>query len=93
MGWPALYENGDTCRIAIGEFFDDFHKLKNNVTASEENMDIIFNVTGIISGSYAKTLYECYNLEEQIQSGFVIQEESFIDENDKYTSFLFNLLA
>jgi hypothetical protein len=93
MGWPALYENGDGCRLAIGEFFDDFHKLKLNVTSTEYQMDIIFNVTAIISGSYAKTIYECYNMERQIQAGFVIQEESFVDENDKYTSFLFNLLA
>ena len=35
MGWPALYENGDTCRIAIGEFLDDFHRLKNNATSTD----------------------------------------------------------
>lgn len=62
MGWPALYENADSCREAIGEFLDDFHKLKNNQTATDARMDVVFNVTGIISGSYAKTMYECYNL-------------------------------
>ena len=56
-------------------------------------MDVVFNITNIVSGSYAQTMYECYNLERQIQSGFVVQEESFVDDNDKYTSFLFNLLA
>ena len=35
MGWPALYENADSCRLAISDFFDDFHKLKNNQTATE----------------------------------------------------------
>lgn len=56
-------------------------------------MDVVFNVTNIISNSYALTMYECYNMERQIQEGFVVQEEGFVDDNDKYTSFLFNLLA
>ena len=36
MGWPSLYENADSCRVAIGDYLDDFYKLKNNVTATEE---------------------------------------------------------
>jgi hypothetical protein len=86
-------DHADGCREAINDFFDDFYRLKVNVTSADSQMDMIFNVSAIVSSSYALTIYECYNLERQIQEGFVIQEEGFIDDNDKYTSFLFNLLA
>lgn len=64
MGWPTLYENADGCREAISALFDDFYKLNYNHTTSTTQIEQLFNVTAIISTSYASTVYACYNLEK-----------------------------
>jgi hypothetical protein len=94
LQWESRYkEFAEDCRIAAGELLDDFYYLKVNATSTELKTDVVFNTTAILSGSYAKTMYTCYNLERDIQAEFKLNDLTFIDDNDKYTSFLFNLLA
>ena len=55
--------------------------------------DRMFNVTGVISGPFAQTFYQCFVFEKQVQETAVSQFASFLDINDMMTSALFNLFA
>jgi len=66
MNWPTLYENADGCRIAASELFDDFYRLNYNHTTSDSQIGKFFNITAIVSTSYATTLYACYNMEREV---------------------------
>ena len=93
MGWPGLYKNADGCKDAVSDLLDDFFFLRKNHTGALTQIERVFNVTAMVSNSYRNTMYECFNLHQQIQESFVVQTDSFVDDNDLYTSFLFNLLA
>lgn len=93
MNWPARYQNAENCRVAYSFLMDDFHYMYNNHTTAVNNEERFFNVTGVVANNFAETFYQCFILLQQIQEGFIDQEATFIDTDDKYTSFLFNLLA
>jgi hypothetical protein len=71
----------------------DFYFLDQNHTSNGNQIQLdFFNITGIIATSFAETLIECYQFEEDaILDTF--GNNIFVDEKDFRTSFLFNLLA
>ena len=46
-----------------------------------------------MSTSYKDTMYHCFLFMKQVQSKAVIDNNKFIDDEDRFTSFLFNLLG
>lgn len=93
MGWKSLYPNADGCRVAVSSFFNDFYFLDQNHTATADNqVEQLFNITGIVSTSMADTINECYKFEQQAVLDYY-SNNIFVDEADFRTSFLFNLLA
>jgi hypothetical protein len=90
---PSKYDNADSCRIAFSAMMDDFYFMNINHTTSLNWEERFFNVTGVLSLNYAETMYQCFVMLQQIQEVAVVQQESFVDQNDFVTSFLFNLLA
>jgi hypothetical protein len=53
----------------------------------------MFNITGVIGGDFDNTLYYCYLMENSVETYTLQRWSTFVDINDFYTSFLFNLLA
>ncbi len=93
MNWPTKYENSENCRLSFSALLDDFFFMAKNRTAATDQEERFFNVTGVFANNFAETFYQCFVLLQQIQQQAVTQENSFLDTNDKYTSFLFNLLS
>lgn len=73
---------------------DQFNEMAKNNTASADDWEgrMMF-LAKLWSNSYADTLYNCYKWVGQMQSKWVEREKSFKDENDLFTSFLFNMLT
>lgn len=93
MGWRTLYPNSDNCRVSLSFFLNDFYFLDQNHTASGDNqIEQLFNVTGIISYSMASTLSNCYKFEQEAILDYY-SNNIFVDGADFRTSYLFNLLA
>ena len=94
MQFSSRYDNAQNCSGAIKAYFDDFHALQIVHETTEDDWEpILYEITRIISGSFADLFYNCFFMLQQIQEIAVDNDNAFIDDNDRYTSFLFNLLA
>jgi len=93
MNWATKYDNAETCRLSLAALMDDFHFMYKNHTTTIGMEERFFNVTNVVSNNYAETFYQCFVLMQQIHQQAVANDAKFVDANDKFTSFLFNLLA
>lgn len=53
----------------------------------------MFNVTGVVGGPFATSLYQCYLFMDDFEDYTKTRMSQFKDFIDIYTSFLFNLLS
>lgn len=53
----------------------------------------MFNVSNIVGGPFANTLYNCYLFLDDVEDYTLTRLSQFVDFTDGYTSFLFNLLS
>jgi hypothetical protein len=90
----ARYPKAGECIFNGKLFLDDFYWMRVNHSLSENDWEGRFlNVTRVISETFADTFYHCYEFMKDVQKLAVLQNKSFLDDNDRYTSFLFNMLA
>lgn len=97
MGWPGKYANSEVCRESFSKLLDDFHYMYKNHTAAsytwEDHEGRFFNITQVVSGNYADTFYYCFTFISEQHEYAVQQYASFVDDDDIYISFLFNMLG
>lgn len=96
----TYYDYSDQCIASFTGFASDFFYYYQNKTGKgipalgpapwEYQM---FNITGVIANNFADSLYYCYLFENAVEVYTLQRWSTFVDINDFYTSFLFNLLS
>ena len=93
MNLAIKYDNAQVCMLAFTSLMDDFYFMNINHTTALNQEERFMNVTGVVANNYAETFYQCFVFSTQIQEEAVNRFATFVDGNDVFTSFLFNLLS
>ena len=98
MKLEQKYSEFKNCFNYGSQMLDDFFVLNVNRTETDVSLENYWegqtlNVTQIVSTSYKDTLNYCFLFLKQVQRKSVIDNNKFVDDEDRFTSFLFNLLG
>lgn len=94
MKLSSKYTAWAQCETSAALMMDDFYLMYQNSTAKPEDWEgkLVF-LNMMWSNNYADTMYYCFMYMKQVQKKSVDKNKSFLDDNDRFTSFLFNMLS
>lgn len=80
----------------MGLLLDDFYFLEVNRTATSTGLayegQFLF-ISQIVSTSFRDTYYNCFLFMKQVEEKAKTDNMKFVDDEDRFTSFLFNMLS
>ena len=94
------YDKFNECKDSLSYLLDDFYFLNVNRTNSTTGMtqrnvyegQFLYS-SKIVATFYRDTMYKCFLFAQQVQSKAKTDNARFLNDEDRFTSFLFNMLG